>query len=52
MRHWSIASVVYACPKNKGFELLRLLCRKYNPQYKNVALTYKASIFALANQKC
>lgn len=45
-------SVVYDCPKDAGLDFLRLLCRKYNPQYKNVALSYKASIFALANQKC
>ena len=48
----TLDTVMHDVPKDCGYEVLRLLCRKYNPQYKGVELEMKAKIFGLANDKC
>ena len=47
-----IDGVLNQCPKGCGFELLRIVSRKYDPQYKHVKQNLKAKLFALANNKC
>ena len=47
-----IDGMLSQCKRDCGFELLRMVSRKYDPQYKHVKQNLKSKLFALANDKC